>query len=307
MKFKISVPATSANVGPGFDVMGVAFDMFNRFTFDLPGEKGFPENYVSISGCEPEFAVPANNLVYTTLEKTLLSHGKKVPPLAIRFDTDLPLCSGLGSSSTCIVAGVMAANQIGGLGFDKKEILRIATLIEGHPDNVAPAILGGFVAAVIEHEFIYSHSYPISDRLTFYALMPDVRVSTEKARAILPKNYALGDCVYNLSRVPILLEGLETANEEFIRAGCKDRIHQRYRLQLIPEGDKVFNFIENSSEAATVYVSGAGPTIVAICIDDDDGFGNQLSDFCDSLETTWKIRKMHINKLGATLKIISEK
>ncbi len=306
MKFKISVPATSANVGPGFDVMGVAFDMFNRFVFETLNGKEFPDNYVSISGCEPEFCVPANNLVYTTLEKTLSSYGKKVPPLSIRFDADLPLCSGLGSSSTCIVAGVMAANQIGNLGFDKKEILRIATLIEGHPDNVAPAILGGFVAAVIEQKFIYSHSYPISDRITFYALMPDVRVPTEEARAILPKNYSLTDCVYNISRVPILLEGLDTANKEFIKAGCKDRIHQRYRLQLIPEGDKVFHFIENSDEAATVYVSGAGPTIVAICIDDDDGFGNQLSDFCDSLETNWRIRKMHINKLGATLKVISE-
>ena len=281
MRFKISVPATSANVGPGFDVMGVAFDMFNRFTFETGGEG------LTITGCEPEFATAETNLVYTTLVKTLTSYGRQVPPLSIHFDTDLPLCSGLGSSSTCIVAGIMAANQIAGLNFDKAEILRIASLIEGHPDNVAPAILGGFVAAI-----------------SFYALMPDVRVSTEEARAILPQSYGLSDCIYNMSRIPILLEGLEKADVQLIRAGCKDRIHQSYRLKLIPEGEKVFNFIKESDNAVTAYVSGAGPTIVAVVKNDDDGFGNEIADFCDTLSIHWRVRKMHVNKLGATVKVI---
>lgn len=298
MRFKISVPATSANVGPGFDVMGVAFDMFNRFTFETGGEG------LTITGCEPEFATAETNLVYTTLAKTLTSYGRQVPPLSIHFDTDLPLCSGLGSSSTCIVAGIMAANQIAGLNFDKAEILRIASLIEGHPDNVAPAILGGFVAAIIENDFVYWHVYPISDAISFYALMPDVRVSTEEARAILPTSYGLTDCIYNMSRIPILLEGLEKADVQLIRAGCKDRIHQSYRLKLIPEGEKVFNFIKESDNAVTAYVSGAGPTIVAVVKNDDDGFGNEIADFCDTLSIHWRVRKMHVNKLGATVKVI---
>ncbi|MCD8283355.1 MAG: homoserine kinase [Opitutae bacterium] len=298
MKFKISVPATSANIGPGFDVMGVAFDMFNRFTFETGGEG------LTITGCEAEFSAPENNLVYTTLEKTMKSYGRHIPPLSIHFDADLPLCSGLGSSSTCIVAGIMAANKIAGLNFDKEEILRIASLIEGHPDNVAPAIFGGLVAAIIENDFVYWHNYPISNALSFYALMPDVRVSTEKARAILPKSYNLSDCIYNLSRVPILLEGMEKADVQLIRAGCKDRIHQSYRLKLIPEGDKVFNFIKESDNAVTAYVSGAGPTIIAVVVDDDDEFGNEIADFCDTLSLHWRIRKMHVNHLGATIKTI---
>ena len=298
MKFKISVPATSANVGPGFDVMGVAFDMFNRFTFETGGDG------VVITGCEAEFQKPENNLVYTTLEKTLTSYGRHVPGLSIHFDADLPICSGLGSSSTCIVAGIMAANQIAGLNFDKGEILRIASLIEGHPDNVAPAILGGFVAAVIENDFVYHHKYPIADALSFYALMPDVRVSTEKAREILPKSYSLSECIYNMSRVPILLEGMEKADVQLIRAGCKDRIHQSYRLKLIPEGEKVFNYVKESDNAVTAYVSGAGPTIVAVVVNDDDGFGNEIADYCDTLSLHWRVRKMHVNKLGATVKII---
>lgn len=298
MKFKISVPATSANVGPGFDMMGIAFDLFNRFVFDVGGEG------ISISGCEPQFSTPESNLVYTTLEKTLRSYGRRVPAMNIHFDADVPLCSGLGSSSTCIVAGIMAANQIGELNFDKGEILRIAALVEGHPDNVAPAILGGFVAAVIENDFVYWHEYSISDKLSFYTLTPDVRVPTEEARRILPHSYSLSDCVYNLSRVPLLVEGLEKADEQLIRAGCKDRIHQSYRLSLIPEGNKVFNYIRESDDAVTTYVSGAGPTIVAIVINDDDSFGKQIADFCDTLSQNWRVRKMHVNSRGASLKII---
>ena len=145
MKFKISVPATSANVGPGFDVMGLAFDMYNRFVFDTD----CPER-LRIEGCLPEFAEPENNLLYTTLREVLAQHGRLAPNLRIAFDTDLPVCSGLGSSSTCVVAGVMAANTLGALSMDTEQILRTATQIEGHPDNVAPATLGGFVAAVVE-------------------------------------------------------------------------------------------------------------------------------------------------------------
>lgn len=298
MKFKVSVPATSANVGPGFDVMGIAFDMFNRFIFETS------ESGLIITGCDPEFR-NERNLVYTTLKSVLESFEKPVPGLSIHIDGDLPLCSGLGSSSTCIVAGIMAANQIGALGLDKDDILRIATHIEGHPDNVAPAILGGFVAAIIEDDLVYSHIYPISERISFYALMPDHRVPTEAARAILPESYRLTDCIYNMSRIPILLEGLETADIQLIRAGCKDRIHQHYRLQLIPDGEKFFAFAKASDDCVTTYISGAGPTIVAVVVDDDESFLKSATDFCDHLELNWRIRKMYVNQTGAQLKIIT--
>ncbi len=299
MKFKISVPATSANVGPGFDVMGLAFDMYNRFTFDTD----CPER-LQIEGCLPEFAKPENNLLYTTLTQVLAQHGRLAPNLRITFDTDLPVCSGLGSSSTCIVAGVMAANALGRLEMDTEQILRTATLIEGHPDNVAPAICGGFVAAIVEDGLVYWHRYPISDRVSFYAMMPEVRVPTEAARAALPKTYSLTDCIYNLSRVPILLEGLERADPRLIRAGCKDRIHQEYRMQLIPQGIDVMTYAIEQTDAVCVYISGAGPTIVAMVIDDDDAFGKQMARFVSGLDLTWTIRKMHVQRQGAQLRLL---
>lgn len=299
MRFKISVPATSANVGPGFDVMGLAFDMYNRFTFDTD----CPER-LRIEGCLPEFAAPESNLLYTTLSQVLAQHGRLTPNLRIVFDTDLPVCSGLGSSSTCIVAGVMAANALGNLAMDTEQILRTATLIEGHPDNVAPAILGGFVAAVVEDGLVYWHRYPINDRISFHALIPEVRVPTEAARAALPKTYSLTDCIYNLSRVPILLEGLERADPRLIRAGCKDRIHQEYRLQLIPQGDKAMRFAVEETDAVAVYISGAGPTIVAVVIDDDDAFGKQAAAFVAGLDHPWAVRKMHVQRQGAQLRLL---
>jgi homoserine kinase len=299
MRFRISVPATSANVGPGFDVMGLAFDMYNRFTFDTD----CPEK-LQIEGCRPEFAEAKNNLLYTTLAQVLEQHGRLVPNLRISFDTDLPVCSGLGSSSTCIVAGVMAANIIGNLSMDTEQILRTATQIEGHPDNVAPAILGGFVAAIVEDGLVYWHRYPISDRVSFYAIMPEVRVPTEAARAALPKTHSLTDCIYNLSRVPILLEGLERADPRLIRAGCKDRIHQEYRLQLIPQGDEVMRFVTEQTDAVSVYISGAGPTIVAVVIDDDDAFLKQINRFTADLNLTWTTRKMHLQRQGAHVRLL---
>jgi homoserine kinase len=299
MRFRISVPATSANVGPGFDVMGLAFDMYNRFTFDTD----CPEK-LQIEGCRPEFADAKNHLLYTTLTQVLAQHGRLAPNLRITFDTDLPVCSGLGSSSTCIVAGVMAANIIGNLSMDTEQILRTATQIEGHPDNVAPAILGGFVAAIVEDGLVYWHRYPISDRVSFYAIMPDVRVPTEAARAALPKTYTLTDCIYNLSRVPILLEGLERAEARLIRAGCKDRIHQEYRLQLIPQGEEVMRFAIEQTDAVSVYISGAGPTIVAVVIDDDDAFLKQINAFTSTLDLTWTTRKMHLQRQGAHVRLL---
>ena len=299
MRFRISVPATSANVGPGFDVMGLAFDMYNRFTFDTD----CPEK-LQIEGCLPEFAAAENNLLYQTLTQVLAQHGRLAPNLRITFDTDLPVCSGLGSSSTCIVAGVMAANIIGNLSMDTEQILRTATQIEGHPDNVAPAILGGFVAAIVEDGLVYWHRYPISDRISFYAIMPEVRVPTEAARAALPKTYTLTDCIYNLSRVPILVEGLERADPRLIRAGCKDRIHQEYRLQLIPQGEEVMRFVTDKTDAVAVYISGAGPTIVAVVIDDDDAFLKQINDFTSNLTLKWTTRKMHLQRQGAHIRLL---
>ena len=222
--------------------------------------------------------------------------------LSLSIDADLPVSGGLGSSSTCIVAGIMAANEIGGFGMSQEEILRLATAMEGHPDNVAPAILGGFVSAVVQDDLVFWHRNDISPRVDFYVLIPDHRVSTEQARSILPSSYSRQDCVYNLSRVPILVEGLKNANARLIRAGCRDRIHQTYRATLIPDCETLLEWIPHCGEAAAAYISGSGPTICAIVVDDDGSFMRMASAFTAPLSLEWNIRKVRVNLVGAQMR-----
>lgn len=295
MKFKVSVPATSANVGPGFDVMGIAFDLYNRFTFDTDTDR------LLVTGGPEEFR-NAGNLVVGTLRQVLERHGRPMPAVHLHSETEIPLRGGLGSSSSCIVAGIMAANAIGELGLGRDEMLRTAALIEGHPDNVAPAILGGFVSAIIEDEFVFWNQHRISEHLSFYALIPDHQVATEEARAILPQSYTRADCIYNMSRVPLLVEGLATANRQLIHAGCKDRIHQQYRLGLIPDGQRIFDRVAADPDAITVYVSGAGPALMAVVDHDDHSFPSTIRPFLDTLTCRWTLRKMALDTSGARLK-----
>lgn len=297
MKFKVSVPATSANVGPGFDVMGIAFDLYNRFTFDTDVDCS------RVTGGPDEFRND-DNLVLSTMRSVLARHGRAATPVHLHSETEIPLRGGLGSSSSCIVAGIMAANAIGGLDLGRDEMLRAAALIEGHPDNVAPAILGGFVSAIIEDEFVFWNQHRIDARLSFYALIPDHQVSTEEARAILPKSYSRSDCIYNMSRVPLLVEGLATANRQLIRAGCKDRIHQQYRLGLIPDGPAVFDRVGRDENAVAIYVSGAGPTLMVIVDHDDHSFASGIRPYLDGLSLRWTLRKMALENGGARLKML---
>ncbi len=277
--------------------MGVAFDMFNRFTFDT-GADG-----LSVDGCEEAFRDPAQNLVIRAVDATMAKFGRlPVSRLALTIDADLPVSGGLGSSSTCIVAGIMAANEIGGFEMSQEDILRLATAMEGHPDNVAPAILGGFVSAVVQDDLVFWHRHPISPRVSFYVMIPDHRVSTEEARAILPDSYSRADCIYNMSRVPILVEGLKGADSRLIRAGCRDRIHQAFRAKLTPDCETLLDWAAHCGEAATAYISGSGPTLCAIVVDDDGSFLHSAERFTAPLKLDWKISKTHINLTGALVR-----
>jgi len=300
MKFRVSVPATSANVGPGFDVMGIAFDIYNRFTFDTD------VSGVEITGCEEAFRNPADNLVVQAANETMRRFGRLPPAnLRLHIDADLPVSGGLGSSSTCIVAGIMAANEMGGFKMSQEDVLRLATAVEGHPDNVAPAILGGFVTSVVQDDLVFWHRNEISPRVEFYVMIPDHRVSTEEARAILPDSYSRRDCIYNLSRVPILVEGLKHADARLIRAGCRDRIHQEFRAKLTPDCDRMLEWIPCCGEAAAAYISGSGPTLCAIVVDDDGSFQRMAEEYTAGLKLRWTIRKVHVNLVGAQVRPLS--
>ncbi|MFA7550332.1 MAG: homoserine kinase [Sedimentibacter sp.] len=290
---KVTVPATTANIGPGFDVLGLAFKLYNGFTFERI-EKG-----LIIEGCS-EVYNNNENLVYRSFVITAEELGKKVDGLKISMETQIPVSRGLGSSSACIVGGVYGANAFYNGGLTKDEMLKIAVMIEGHPDNISPCVYGGLTASMIEKERPYAVEYNISSELKFCALIPDFETSTNEARKILPKTIDFKDAVFNVSRVAVLLKALETGDMDMINIALKDRLHQIYRGTLIHEYDDVRAICAEAGFPA-LFISGSGPTLINIT--KDEKFPEKIKDSISKLKHNWEIKMLETDKNGAAVKI----
>ena len=262
---QVSVPATSANVGAGFDSLGLALSMHNVFTFEECD--GIQSS--SVDGTH----VPAgyNNLVYRAARVVYDQLGIPLRGLRITQKNDIPMARGLGSSSACIVAGILGANALLGGKLTKRQMLTLATAIEGHPDNVAPAMLGGFVTSVLDEGQVYSVKKDIDPELAFAAFVPDFPLLTAKARAALPQMVSHKDAVYNLSRAALATAAFCDGDYALLGVATKDALHQQYRLPLIRGGDEVFELALDLG-ALAAYISGAGPTIMAVVHKEDTAF-----------------------------------
>ena len=265
MKIKVSVPATSANIGSGFDALGLAVTLYNTVTFE-------ESEVLDISSADGT-RIPRgeSNLVYRSAKGLFEKVGKQIPPLKITQTNPIPMARGLGSSSACIIAGLLGANRMLGDVLNTQELLTLATAIEGHPDNVAPAMLGGFVTSVIDEGQVYSVKKDIDPELAFAAFVPDFRLLTSKARAALPAMVSHKDAVYNLSRAALATAAFCEGNYALLGVATKDVLHQKYRLPLIEGGDDIFELAQDLG-AQAVYISGAGPTIMAVVHKDDTEF-----------------------------------
>lgn len=276
---KISVPATSANVGPGFDVFGLAIEMRNEFIFK--DAESFDDD----------------NLIYYAYKRTYQRLGLEPEPISVENVAVVPMARGLGSSSTCIVAGVAAAlYKIKG-EINKDFLLEIATDLEGHPDNVAPAIYGHFVVSVMDEGSVYYTVHKLHEDLRFIAIIPDFELATEKAREILPGTISRSDAIFNVSRACLLIPALENMDEEKIRVGLNDRFHQPYRKGLIPGYEEVVKAADKLG-AIGCYLSGAGPTIMAVVNKNDESTINELSNYIKSSFPSWRAETYEIDKSG---------
>jgi len=251
MKIKVSVPATSANVGSGFDALGLAVTLYNTVTFE-------ESDKLDISAADGT-RIPRNesNLVYRSAK------GLKIPPLKIVQTNPIPMARGLGSSSACIIAGLLGANRMLGDVLNTQELLTLATAIEGHPDNVAPALLGGLTSSVFEDGVVYSVKRDVDQSLCFAAIVPDYKLLTEAARAALPKQVAHKDAVYNLSRAALVPAAFCEGRHDLLGIATEDKLHQPYRMPLMPGSREVFALAKQCG-AKAVYVSGAGSTVMAV-------------------------------------------
>lgn len=258
---RIKVPATSANLGSGFDSLGLALSLYNQV---------WMEEYdgVDISS-KDDTAIPKGkeNLIYWSAEYLYRECGKVLPGLKIIQENNIPMTRGLGSSSACIVAGLLGANRFLGNPLSLNELENMAMKIEGHPDNTTPALTGGLVTSAMDCGRIYSVTVPVASNIRFAVFIPPFELKTEIARGVLPESYSRSDAVFNLSRSALMTAALFSGSLENLRVAVDDRLHQPYRKKFIPGIDDVFRLTYELGSFGT-YISGAGPSIISI-IDDN--------------------------------------
>ena len=262
-KVVVQVPATSANLGPGFDCLGVALTLYNQFEFILQEASASPVEIVVTGEEAKAVSQGSDNLLYRAFTKFYEHLGESPPAVTIKIQLGVPLSRGLGSSATAIVGGLLAANALSGNPLQEWELLQIAIALEGHPDNIVPAFLGGCRLSIPTDKHWEVCQIPWSDDFVPVVAIPNFELSTQEARSVLPSQFSRDVAIFNSSHLGLLLRALETGNSHWLRLGMQDQLHQPYRQQLIPGYPQV----EEAALSAGAYgvaISGAGPTLLAI-------------------------------------------
>ena len=267
-KVVVDVPATTANLGPGFDCLGAALDLNNRFAMRRI-EGGGERFELIIEGSEgSHLRGGPENLVYRAAQRVWKAAGLEPVALEARVRLAVPPARGLGSSATAIVAGLMGANALVGEPLSKEKLLELAIDIEGHPDNVVPSLLGGLcmtAKAASQRWRVVRCEWAPSVKAV--VAIPSIRLSTSEARRAMPKAIPVDDAVVNLGALTLLLQGLRTGNGDLISDGMHDRLHEPYRWRLIKGGDEVKQAAMDAG-AWGCAISGAGPSVLALCEED---------------------------------------
>ncbi len=255
----ITVPATTANLGAGFDCIGAALTLYNQFKFTSI-DSGFS---ISVSGLEaPKVSTDDSNLAYQSFVKFYQHRGEKTPPVHIEIKLEVPLSRGLGSSATAIVGGLMGANHLAGLPLNLEEIMEMAIAIEGHPDNVVPALLGGCRLAASGDNWAIC-DVPWHESIIPVVAIPDFELSTAEARRVLPNQVSRADAIFNTAHLGLLIRALQTGRADWLKVALQDRLHQPYRQGLI-HGFEVVQIAALEAGALGLVISGAGPTLLAL-------------------------------------------
>ena len=285
----IRVPATTANLGPGFDAFGCALSLYTDVTFEET------EEGLEITGCDEEFTGP-DNMAYTSYCAVLASLSEEVRGVKIHIDAHIPICRGLGSSAALLVAGAMGANVLRGSKLSTQGLLNITNAMEGHPDNLAPAFFGGLTASMVDNGLPVTVSFPLHPDWEFLALVPDFDLPTTKARAVLPEQVSRADAIYNISHGAMVLKALELGDEKLLRNAMQDRLHQKYRKHMIPDYEAIEGLVRTAG--AAFCLSGAGPTL--LCLTQKQDLEEKLAKKLDAVTTAhWKMLPLRVEFQGA--------
>lgn len=272
MKVSVKVPATTANLGPGFDCMGMALPIYNTVTIEetvLPGT-GVEINVIAENQSTDEFSLEhipmdENSIIYKAAELLYNSIGQTPTELKITIHSQIPIARGLGSSASVIVGGLIAANELLGRPADEAALLSIATEVEGHPDNVTPAIVGGLTITSSEDDgsIVYRKlDWPEDWNITI--CIPEYELATDISRSVLPKEVPMQDAVYNAQRMGMFVQAVHTKDSALMKLALKDRLHQPYRMKLVPGLEKIAEKLKHEENVLGCVLSGAGPSILII-------------------------------------------
>ena len=258
----VRVPGTSANCGPGFDCLGLATTIYNYLDLTLIRSG----KVIVESTGEGAENIPRGrrNLTWQAVNRLLKEVGKEdeFKGAIIRMKNNVPISRGLGSSSTAIVAGLFGANEIVGAPLNRQTLLKLATELEGHPDNVAPALFGGFTVSVMDKGEVQTFSFQPRVKLKLIVAVPDFELSTRQARKVLPRNVSMHDAIFNVSRASMLIAALVEGREDLLSLAFDDALHQPYRKRLVPGMSAVFEAAK-SAGALGAAISGAGSCLIA--------------------------------------------
>ncbi len=298
MKVSVKTPATIANIGPGFDSFGLALPLYNIVTVEetvLPGT-GIEINIINEKNNENDLIdIPTdkNNIVYKAIELLYNFIGQNPNELKITIKTQIPISRGLGSSASVIVGGLIAANELLGHPADEKVLLSIATEIEGHPDNITPAFVGGMTLSSWEEDgSVIYRKLPWNDDWKLMVCIPDYELNTEISRSVLPKEIPLSDAVYNLKRSAMFVEALYTKDEELLKLSLKDKIHQPYRQKLVPGMVEIMDNLKHTNGVIGTVLCGAGPSVLIIY----NGIG--VSEIKEIVSNSWNYFNVKTNFLN---------
>lgn len=292
----IKIPATSANMGPGFDSIGVALELYNHLWVEaIP--QGLKIEVKRLQ--EIEIPVDESNLIYQTMKYFYDQKGLVLPGVHLIQEDYIPMVRGLGSSAACIVGGLIAANELAGGPCDKEELAQMAAKLEGHPDNSNPAIFGSMVVGALDEEKMMHVRLALPQDLIFATMVPSFPVSTAKARGVLPDGYSRGEVVFNVSRGALLVASIMSGKLENLSMAMEDKIHQPYRSQLIPNMDEIFEKAKKYGALAS-YLSGAGSTLMAMVKkEQSEQFQKDMSAYLKTLPDHWQLTLLKADLEGA--------
>lgn len=296
----ITVPATTANLGPGFDCIGAALTLYNKFKFSHLDQG---EVTISVTGAEAlKVQTDQSNLLYQAFAKFYEYIQQTPPPVKIEIELGVPLARGLGSSATAIVGGLLGANFLAGEPLSQLQVMELAIAMEGHPDNVVPALLGGcrLAATGVEQSLWEICEVPWCETVIPVVAIPDFELSTHEARQVLPVEVSRADAIFNAAHLGLLLRGLQTGKGDWLKAALQDKLHQPYRKSLIKGYDAV-NSAALMAGAYGMVISGAGPTLLALTDT------SHSPDVAAAMAAAWQeqgitsvVRSLSIDTQGAT-------